>query len=343
MLLIVSSLVTVTASSRQSKAPLLHASNLSLVRRRRTFEQLACFECTDERNSYMQSNDLVCGQYPYAYEKLCKHNENWAKQKFCQRSCYANGAGYDGDVCCAAPPPPTPLPSCKDVTDKQSCKATSGCKWSSTKEKCKVAAPPPPMPLPPPTACTECTDERNNYMQSNDLVCGQYPYAYEKLCKHNENWAKQKFCQRSCYANGAGYDGDVCCAAPPPTACTECTDERNNYMQSNDLVCGQYPYAYEKLCKHNENWAKQKFCQRSCYANGAGYDGDMCCARALAPPPPRALQPPRPLPLPPMPPRQPRSFLSPSPLPPLPPRQPRRFFPAGPSSPPRRPRVSNLL
>ena len=227
----------------------------------------------------MQSNDLVCGQYPYAYEKLCKHNENWAKQKFCQRSCYANGAGYDGDVCCAAPPPPTPLPSCKDVTDKQSCKATSGCKWSSTKEKCKAAAPPPPMPLPPPTACTECTDERNNYMQSNDLVCGQYPYAYEKLCKHNENWAKQKFCQRSCYANRAGYDGDM--------------------------------YMY--------------------------------CARALAPPPPRALQPPRPLPLPPMPPRQPRSFLSPSPLPPLPPRQPRRFFPAGPSSPPRRPRVSNLL
>ena len=65
------------------------------------------------------------------------------------------------------------------------------------------------MPLPPPTACTECTDERNNYMQSNDLVCGQYPYAYEKLCKHNENWVQKRFCQRSCYANGAGYDGDV--------------------------------------------------------------------------------------------------------------------------------------
>jgi len=39
----------------------------------------------------------------------------------------------------AAPPPPTPLPSCKNVTDKQSCTATSGCSWSSRKEKCKEA------------------------------------------------------------------------------------------------------------------------------------------------------------------------------------------------------------
>jgi len=51
----------------------------------------------------MQSNDLVCGQYPYAYEKLCKHNENWVQKRFCQRSCYEGGgvaakaaAGWSG-------------------------------------------------------------------------------------------------------------------------------------------------------------------------------------------------------------------------------------------------------
>ena len=43
----------------------------------------------------------------------------------------------DGEA--AAPPPPTPLPSCKNVTDEQSCTATSGCSWSSRKEKCKKA------------------------------------------------------------------------------------------------------------------------------------------------------------------------------------------------------------
>ena len=65
--------------------------------------------CTDERNGYMVRNDLKCDHYPFAYTKLCKHNANWAKQKFCQRSCFENGAGYDGDVCCAAAPPaPTP-------------------------------------------------------------------------------------------------------------------------------------------------------------------------------------------------------------------------------------------
>ena len=115
-------------------------------------------------------------------------------------------------------------------------------------------------------------------MVDNDVACdGSWArYAYKNLCKHSSNWAKQKFCQRSCFANGAGYDGDECCAERP-TACTECTDERNQWMATKDLACDRWPYAYTKLCKHSSNWAKQKFCQRSCFANGAGYDGDECC------------------------------------------------------------------
>ena len=58
--------------------------------------------------------------------------------------------------------------------------------------------------------CTECTDEPNTYMVTNGLVCDEYPSAYTKFCKQNANWAKQKFCQRSCFENGAGYFGDVC-------------------------------------------------------------------------------------------------------------------------------------
>ena len=119
-------------------------------------------------------------------------------------------------------------------------------------------------------------------MVTKDFACDRWPYAYTKLCKHNAHWAKQKFCQRSCFENGAGYDGDVvcCAAAPAPSpACTECTDTPNAYMVDNDFACnGSWAsYAYENLCKHNANWAKQKFCQRSCFANGAGYDGDECC------------------------------------------------------------------
>ena len=128
-------------------------------------------------------------------------------------------------------------------------------------------------------------------MVTKDLACDRWPYAYTKLCKHNANWAKQKFCQRSCFANGAGYDGDVCCAAAPAPApspaCTECTDTPNAYMVDNDFACdGSWAsYAYENLCKHNANWAKQKFCQRSCFANGAGYDGDECCEQTHISPP----------------------------------------------------------
>ena len=65
----------------------------------------------------------------------------------------------------------------------------------------------------------------------------------------------------------------------PATNCTACTNERNNYMEQNNLVCDEYPSAYTRFCKQNANWAKQKFCQRSCFENGAGYDGDVCCAR----------------------------------------------------------------
>ena len=46
--------------------------------------------------------------------------------------------GAEGDGEAAASPPPTPLLSCKDVTDKQSCETTSGCKWSSTKVEGEV-------------------------------------------------------------------------------------------------------------------------------------------------------------------------------------------------------------
>jgi len=78
--------------------------------------------------------------------------------------------------------------------------------------------------------------------------------------------------------------------ASPSAACTECSDEPNAYMVGKDLVCDEYPYAYTKLCKHNANWAKQKFCQRSCFENGAGYNGDVCCAAAPPAPTPRARQ-----------------------------------------------------
>ena len=68
-----------------------------------------------------------------------------------------------------------------------------------------------------------------------------------------------------------------------PTCIEWCTDQPNAYMDQNGLACDDYPYAYDKLCTHNDNWRSRKFCQRSCYENGAGYDGDVCCAEKIAP------------------------------------------------------------
>lgn len=132
-------------------------------------------------------------------------------------------------------------------------------------------------------ACTECTDVGSPSMEAAGFACDQYSYAYTNRCKHSPHWVNQKYCRRSCFVNGAGYDGDVCCVAETP--CTECTDERNSYMEREGLTCDEFPYAYEKLCKYNEYWASQQFCRRSCFVNGAGYQGDVCCTPPPPPPP----------------------------------------------------------
>ncbi|EOD17281.1 hypothetical protein EMIHUDRAFT_118619 [Emiliania huxleyi CCMP1516] len=174
---------------------------------------LPCTECADERNKWMATNSLTCHSFPYAYIKLCKWDAEWAMQKFCQRSCFDNGAGYGGDLCCASERPPPPPPTVRLAAVLP---GSSTLPWPVRTHAPPQAPLHPPLwpPLPPLLPCTECADERNKWMATNSLTCHSFPYAYIKLCKWDAEWAMQKFCQRSCFDNGAGY-GDEPPQLPP--------------------------------------------------------------------------------------------------------------------------------
>lgn len=64
--------------------------------------------------------------------------------------------------------------------------------------------------------------------------------------------------------------------------CTICTDERSWWMENiGDMGCDEWEFAYTTRCKHDADWRAAKWCQHSCFVNGAGYAGDNCCVQTM--------------------------------------------------------------
>jgi len=60
---------------------------------------------------------------------------------------------------------------------------------------------------------------------------------------------------------------------------SSCTDQRDDYMAKKGHQCDNWGYMYTNRCKHGDSgWQKNKWCQQSCWDNGAGYEGDNCGA-----------------------------------------------------------------
>lgn len=75
--------------------PGLEASNVSL------FSELkgACIVCDDVPTRDMTENGIDCSSF-HALKEMCTTDGNWLANRFCRRSCFGAGYGYDGDVCC---------------------------------------------------------------------------------------------------------------------------------------------------------------------------------------------------------------------------------------------------
>tara|TARA_B110001452_G_scaffold111942_1_gene92835 strand:- start:147 stop:659 length:513 start_codon:yes stop_codon:yes gene_type:complete len=140
----------------------------------------------------MDDNGYTCNDYSVSgmLDTKCNVNSWWAKNAYCQYSCYLLGLGYEGVPCClldgdALPPSPP------------------------------ASSPPPSPPPTTPAECSPCTDTPSNFLTNKGLSCAEY-INLGRGCLQ-ANWISNKLCQQSCYDEGHGYDGDVCdCVAPPP-------------------------------------------------------------------------------------------------------------------------------
>ena len=112
---------------------------------------------------------------------------------------------------CSFPPPPPPTPPSPPPPSPP----TSPRGRRRRKRALAPRAPPPPAAPP----CFECTDEPTPYLAKRNRSCAwsvnlrnkEKAEATSCRLKPRSAGAGGRFCQRSCYVLGLGYDGDICC------------------------------------------------------------------------------------------------------------------------------------
>ena len=144
------------------------------------------------------------------------------------------------------------------------------------------------------TSCIQCDDNASTWMVGNSLSCKK---AMENVfwrngrCNntnstHYGHWKREKICRKSCYDANVGYDGDVCCNSTNISSCVSCDDKATPWMDEHGLTCQETilntPFWQKYRCGNSGGfyynyWASAKFCQKSCFDVGVGYDGDNCC------------------------------------------------------------------
>ena len=118
-------------------------------------------------------------------------------------------AQHDLSPWCAFPPPsPPPPPWPPPPLPPKSPRARR------RRKRSRSAKPPPPPSAPP---CSECSDEPTPYLAKRNRSCTwsvnirNKEKAKATSCRPKPRADGGKFCQRSCYGLGLGYDSDICC------------------------------------------------------------------------------------------------------------------------------------
>jgi len=199
-------------------------------------------------------------------------------------TCVVDNLDYSQCRYIATPPtaPDTPAPTAKN-TPAPTVKTVSSNPSSSPTETTSAS------PTSSENPCTICDDRESDKMMNKGQDCATSNGILDKKCNNNSKWRNNKWCQLSCYNNGNGYDGDVCCnntppTTPPPTQSPTkdpcnviCDDRETDKMINQDQECVESTGILNKKCNKNGKWINNKWCQLSCYNTGNGYDGDVCC------------------------------------------------------------------
>jgi hypothetical protein len=74
-------------------------------------------------------------------------------------------------------------------------------------------------------------------MVNNGKSCSE-DVNYSDKCKNTASWVTNKFCQQSCYDNGAGYDGDDCSSGWSDDECREKCSDASDCHSDCGSKCG---------------------------------------------------------------------------------------------------------
>jgi len=87
--------------------------------------------------------------------------------------------------------------------------------------------------------CTPCDDKPTPAMENKGKKCEDFPNAILSKCQDADNWIDNGFCQKTCFENGRGYEGDDCCVDGPSNAAeTEALENSNDDCSPNPCESG---------------------------------------------------------------------------------------------------------
>ena len=200
-----------------------------------TSAQSDCVPCDDKPTPIMEDKGKKCDDFPNVIESKCRGADNWVENKFCRYTCSINGRGYRDEEDCCVDGPATAI-AAKEVEPKEVLVAP----LPTTTEGEQNISTPPNIPAnavsdePDSNGdgteeagdeenekdCTPCDDKPTPIMIGKGKVCSDFPTIISTRCNDADNWVDNKFCRKTCFENGRGYEGDDCCDAvveTPPT------------------------------------------------------------------------------------------------------------------------------
>merc|ERR1712115_649694 len=138
------------------------------------------------------------------------------------------------------------------------------CKWT-------VCNPPTQAPITPTFAPTK-TPTKSPTKSPTGFPNGCYSIN-NKDCIHPA--FDSSSCTKIWLPNGARNDCVALGGECTSSSCTICDDEPTNGMKKKGKSCTDINL--KNKCNKNASWIKKGYCQLSCYNEGLGYEGDVCC------------------------------------------------------------------
>ena len=210
-----------------------------------TSAQDDCVPCDDKPTPIMEDKGKKCEDFPNVIDSKCRDADNWVANKFCRYTCSMNNRGYkDEEECCTDGPAAT------------------------TKEVLIV-------PLPTTTEGEQNVPPNIPAVAISDEPASNGDGTEEEGAEEEDNGNTGEGNENIDEGNEEGNEKD----------CTPCDDTPTPIMIGKGKVCSNFPTIISTRCNDAENWVDNKFCRKTCFENGRGYEGDDCCDAVVETPP----------------------------------------------------------